>query len=71
MQGAIGDGGVRVPAVTVFGWDDVLCPTTHARLERRREAEVGEAQEVRCCDDTAREESSGMPTEKVYFYVFL
>lgn len=29
--------GVRVPAVTVFGWDDVLCPTTHARLERRPE----------------------------------
>lgn len=51
MRGAIGEGGIRVPAVTVFGWDDVLCPITHAKLERRREAEVGEAQQVRCGDD--------------------
>eukprot|EP00903_Cladosiphon_okamuranus_P011620 g10929.t1 len=37
MHGAIADG-VRVPAVTVFGWDDVLCPTTHARLGHKRTA---------------------------------
>lgn len=37
MHGAIADG-VRVPAVTVFGWDDVLCPTTHAKLGHRRAA---------------------------------
>lgn len=28
--------GRRVPAVTIFGWDDVLCPTTHAKLERKK-----------------------------------
>ncbi|CAN0022441.1 unnamed protein product, partial [Ectocarpus fasciculatus] len=38
LVGAISDGR-RVPAVTVFGWDDVLCPTTHAKLERNRRAE--------------------------------
>lgn len=37
MRGAIADG-VRVGAVTVFGWDDVLCPTTHAKLERHSQA---------------------------------
>ena len=37
MHGAIADG-VRVPAVTVFGWDDVLCPTTHAKLGHKRAA---------------------------------
>lgn len=26
--------GRRVPAVTIFGWDDVLCPTTHAKIDR-------------------------------------
>lgn len=24
--------------MTVFGWDDVLCPTTHAKLERKKRA---------------------------------
>ncbi|CAB1099191.1 unnamed protein product [Ectocarpus sp. CCAP 1310/34] len=38
LVGAISEGR-RVPAVTVFGWDDVLCPTTHAKLERNRRAE--------------------------------
>ncbi|CAM9451257.1 unnamed protein product [Ectocarpus sp. 6 AP-2014] len=38
LVGAISEGR-RVPAVTVFGWDDVLCPTTHAKLERNRLAE--------------------------------
>lgn len=28
--------GRRVPAVTIFGWDDVLCPTTHAEHERTK-----------------------------------
>lgn len=28
--------GLRVPAVTIFGWDDVLCPTTHAKVERNK-----------------------------------
>ena len=31
--------GRRAPAVTIFGWDDVLCPTTHARVERNKRAE--------------------------------
>ncbi|CBJ31802.1 conserved unknown protein [Ectocarpus siliculosus] len=38
LVGAISEGR-RVPAVTVFGWDDVLCPTTHAKLERNSRAE--------------------------------
>ncbi|CAN0019286.1 unnamed protein product [Ectocarpus sp. 12 AP-2014] len=41
LVGAISEGR-RVPAVTVFGWDDVLCPTTHAKLERNRRAESKE-----------------------------
>lgn len=28
--------GQTVPAVTIFGWDDVLCPTTHAKHERAK-----------------------------------
>ncbi|CAM9896439.1 unnamed protein product, partial [Hapterophycus canaliculatus] len=27
--------GRRVPAVTIFGWDDVLCPTTHAKQHNK------------------------------------
>ena len=38
VLGALCDDGRRVPAVTVFGWDDVLCPTTHAKLERKKRA---------------------------------
>lgn len=35
LLGAMCDGR-RVPAVTIFGWDDVLCPTTHAKVERNK-----------------------------------
>lgn len=38
--GALNEGR-RVPAVTIFGWDDVLCPTTYAKQERiKRTAQV-------------------------------
>lgn len=47
--------GRRVPAVTIFGWDDVLCPTTHAKQQqdkaqgRRRDVRTSrlERKEVR------------------------
>lgn len=40
VLGALSEGR-NVPAVTIFGWDDVLCPTTHARQERaKRTAQV-------------------------------
>lgn len=40
-SGAVCNGGRRVPAVTIFGWDDVLCPTTHAKMERNKVASIG------------------------------
>lgn len=51
--------GRRVPAVTIFGWDDVLCPTTHAKHDRaKRTAAVFEGRGLaaaQSCKEQRRE----------------
>lgn len=50
--------GRRVPAVTIFGWDDVLCPTTHAKIDRGKHMDQAFAVAVAAKSNSKRKEAS-------------